>query len=374
MSTPPDTLSNLFGPDGFHELLEDMHRVRREPVESSILAHLLRHREYRKAFLKHCGIGWPEGDYARVRCEVSLKEGGRADLVVDWSHQGERRILIEHKPWAPFTPAQPANYLRHLRKDPVSHGAFVLLADEEKRKEATRRILQSRVVPNASSGSTWAQIEGYLKAGTRSRSMKCRSVPELVESLAKVDGPPLHRSLAEFWRSRHAVVQMEISDADQARVRTLHERLRLADTEPELGPDCFGVYLWAEEDGRHAERLWFGVEPLVARQVRAPDDAILVLKSGYLPPKVVAALDAWAAAREAEWQPVQAGDDLPEQAIALPESDAAQALTELVQKVGIRRKGGRKPGGPLPAPSSLLTEGLGVLGLVEAASTQGDPA
>lgn len=332
----------LFGDDGLHEILEDMHRVGRERVESSILAHLLRHRAYRKAFLEHCAIPWPEGEDARVRCEVGLDEGGTADIVVEWVHQGDRRLLIEHKPWAEFTDHQPANYVRHLRDDDVSHAAFVLLVNnDDKVDEARRRILQRRAVPGAPAGSAWSTIEATLRSEARSRWMKYRKIDALVQALAEVDGPRLHRALAAFWRSRHTTEEIEIPEGDQRRVRALLDELRLEGCSTFEDLENFGVYLTEDWSLRHSTYVWFGVEPPVARQLGVAAGAILVTKGGYLHPRVAKPVDQWATAHGFAWRPVQTGIDVSEWALTLADDSAAAALDDLATRLGLRRRRGR---------------------------------
>jgi hypothetical protein len=344
MTVPNAPPRGLYGSDGLHEWLEDLHRTGRERVESSVLAHLLRQPEYRKAFLSACGIDWPAGTTANVRCEVPIEGGGVADLDVQWTHQGARRLLIEHKPWAPFTYAQPANYVRQLKVDEAAHAAFVLLVgDREKVDIARRRLLSSRVVP-APSGSSWSSIEEHLRADHRSRWMKYRPIHKVVGALSTVPGPALHRSLAHFWLSRQPLEPLAVPPEDKGRVESLFDRLRLSEQEYEVYEDKqrLGVYLRWRGAVRHTELVWFGVAPPVAKQLGVASGAIIVVRGGQLPVADAKALGDWAEAHTLSWQPVQAGTRVAEWAIALDESNALDLLDQLATRLAVKRRRAKK--------------------------------
>lgn len=341
MSTETKPSPTLYGNDGLHEWLEDLHRVGREKTESSILAHLLRRCDYRQEFLSACGIDWPAGTHATVRCEVPLDGGGVADLDVQWNHQGPRRLLIEHKPWAPFTQAQPANYLRQLKEDPAPHAAFVLLVgDGGKVDLACRHLLKSQVVPT--SGSSWSSIEGSLRALHQSRLMKYRLIHKVVASLRNVNGPPLHQALVDFWISRQPLEPLVIAEQDKTVVETRLQELRLVDCETYEDKQRFGVYLHWEAARRHTELIWFGVAPRVAAQLSVSESTTVVVRGGQLPPGKSSALSDWAAHHGLAWQPVQAGTRIAEGAVALEDPRATSLLDDLASRLKLRRRRGKK--------------------------------
>lgn len=333
----------LFGEDGLHEVLEDLHRVRREETESSILAHLLRHAAYRATFLQACGLDWLVGEYAQVRPEVPLDGDGVADIEVCWEAGHTYRLLIEHKPWAHFTAAQPANYVRALLADSVDQAAFVLLVGgETKSQAALTLILSSGVVDSPVGIASWEQLEARLTLARGQRYLRTRPAGDIARALSTVEGPALHQALAKFWFSRQPLEPILIPADDKGRVEALVQELQLAEAATWQDLQRFGVYVFWKSAGRHTELVWFGVAPPVARQLGVPPGSIVVVRGGQLPASMTAALVEWAATHALVWIPVQAGTRIAEWAVALAEDDAVAALADLAERMKLPRRRGKK--------------------------------
>ena len=97
-----------------------------EPAATQALAYILKScPDLARAFvglLRTADIAFDPG---RVEAELTVEEDSRPDLTIHDS-DGQLRVFVENKFWAPLTSAQPTNYLRNLPETPPSALVFVV--------------------------------------------------------------------------------------------------------------------------------------------------------------------------------------------------------------------------------------------------------